>query len=244
MEKISIVNPFNGAPVYYVKETVSTMILAREAAGIDGTVVMTGYQTGGRGRIEGRTWQAEPDKNLLLTLVLGKGEADRSMLPVPLAAGLGVSLFLEESFGLEPEIKWPNDLLVNGKKISGIIAESSGGNTFVGIGINVNQTSFSEDFKVPATSVRLETGEDADLKASVEPLLECLQKALGCNNQKEEIERRMYGMGKMITFLSGDPLKGRLIKAVNSGLGKDGAIILKTESGEIINAGAGEIILL
>jgi BirA family biotin operon repressor/biotin-[acetyl-CoA-carboxylase] ligase len=130
---------------------------------LEGAVAVAEKQTEGRGRL-GRSWEAPAGTSLLVSvLLLPPGPAAR--LPeLSLVAGRAVAEAIVEVTGIEPTIKFPNDVLIAGRKVAGILAESSEGRVVLGIGVNVNQTR--EQLPVTAqtepTSLRLELGEPVD----------------------------------------------------------------------------------
>ena len=151
------------APVEWHEVVVSTNDVARErarAGGPEWTVVLADRQTGGRGR-QGRSW-ASPPGGLYLSLVL-RPRTDAVAL-LPLAAGVAVAEVATEH-GVRAELKWPNDVLVHGRKLAGILAEASsstGGVEWVVLGIGMNVTLDVTTLGPPATDVatsfQLETG--------------------------------------------------------------------------------------
>jgi len=145
-------------------ETPSTNDLAWEAlatGATDGTVVVSDAQPAGRGR-EGRAWHLKPGKGLALSLVLHQGCDRRQAGVVPLVAGLALARGLER-LGVTAALKWPNDLLVEGRKLSGILCEgrrlADGSDAAViGVGVNVSQQrdDFPSELREAATSLALE----------------------------------------------------------------------------------------
>ncbi len=141
-----------------------------------GTVIMSGEQTAGRGQ-RGTSWAAEPYKNLIFTCFL---EYDNLSVENQQAITHLASLSLIgalHSHGISAEIKWPNDIYVNGKKIAGILIENQLGNnrcksSIIGIGMNVNQTDFNG---FNATSMKLETGKEFSVETVAMSLIERLQ---------------------------------------------------------------------
>lgn len=125
----------------------------------DGTVILAHEQSQGRGQ-RGSTWSTEPDKNLTFSIVFSSCRIDvKEQARLSVAVALGVRDGLEK-VNISAQVKWPNDIFVNRKKIAGILIENtlSGAtikNSIVGIGLNVNQEIFDG---FPATSVRLESG--------------------------------------------------------------------------------------
>jgi len=126
----------------------------------EGSVAVAEEQTEGRGRL-GRSWHA-PAKTSVLVSVLLRPSLDQARLPeLSLVAGRAVAEAIAEVTGVEPVIEFPNDVLVDGRKVAGILAESSEGRVVLGIGVNVNQTAVQllPDARTEPTSLRLELGE-------------------------------------------------------------------------------------
>lgn len=154
----------------FVFETIdSTNSCAKVLAEVnmeEGTVVLAEYQTEGRGRL-GRSWLSEPAQNLLFSIIL-KPPLHRSLAGLlPFFAAVGVAHGIERTLSLPVECKWPNDLLINGKKCCGILLESSFTTetlryAILGIGINVNQNTFEPSLGATATSLRCETHKQID----------------------------------------------------------------------------------
>jgi BirA family biotin operon repressor/biotin-[acetyl-CoA-carboxylase] ligase len=161
---------------------------ALAAGAPDGTAIVADAQLAGRGRA-GRAWHTAPGRGLALSVLMFPG-CDGARLPLlPLAAGLALARALER-LGAAPELKWPNDLLLNGRKVSGILAESrglaAGGEAAViGVGVNVSQApeDFPDDVAPRATSLAMErcatTREAvaAEWLNALEPLWTGLQEA-------------------------------------------------------------------
>lgn len=142
-----------GHPLIYHPAIESTnseaMALARQGAA-EGTLVTTDYQTAGRGRM-GRVWLAQPNEQLALSLVLHP-----SFLPhfLVMASALAVAEAIEAITGLHPDIKWPNDVLIEGRKVCGILIETSEAIAVLGIGINVNGSfATTPDLSARATTL-------------------------------------------------------------------------------------------
>ena len=152
-----------GHPHRHVARCDSTNDLARDWArdagdpAPSGAVVSTDFQTRGRGQ-RGREWEAGPGENALQSFVY-RLPAGRSAGPLGLVAAVAVADALT-ALGFAPAIKWPNDILLNGRKTAGILVEVSGPVAILGIGINVNQTAFdgAAAFVTPPTSLCREAG--------------------------------------------------------------------------------------
>lgn len=126
----------------------------------EGAIAVAEEQTGGRGRL-GRTWDAPPGTSVLVSILLLPNVEPPRLPELSLVAGGAVAEAIAEVTGLEPAIKFPNDVLVGGRKVAGILAESSEGRVVLGIGVNANQMleQLPEDVQTQPTSLRLELGE-------------------------------------------------------------------------------------
>jgi BirA family biotin operon repressor/biotin-[acetyl-CoA-carboxylase] ligase len=151
--------------VHYRPETSSTNTLAMDAASRgtpEGTIFVADQQTQGRGR-GGNSWHSEPHSSLLFSFIVRPKIMAADALWLSLMAGVAVSSAVLEHTGLYPDLRWPNDLLLNGKKFCGILTELSTDaarvrRAVIGIGVNVNQSSFPDDLTSIATSLRIESG--------------------------------------------------------------------------------------
>ena len=144
----------------------------------EGAVAVAEEQSEGRGRL-GRTWQAPPRTSLLVSVLL-RPKIESSRLPeLSLVAGGAVAEAIAEITGIEPAIKFPNDVLIGGKKVAGILAESSEGRVVLGIGVNANQTAeeLPGDVQTQPTSLRVELGEPVDRAALLAAILLRLERA-------------------------------------------------------------------
>ncbi|MBR1597566.1 MAG: biotin--[Lachnospiraceae bacterium] len=154
--------------IVYLPETDSSNIQAKqlgEKGGNNGTVVVTDKQTAGRGR-RGRTW-ISPAGNIYYSILLYPDVAVERASMITLIAAMAVARAVRDEEKLEAMIKWPNDVVVNGKKICGILTESSTDMEYiqyvvVGIGINCNQKEFDDEISDTATSISLELGRDVE----------------------------------------------------------------------------------
>lgn len=172
-----------GHKIYTFDSIDSTNNCARAVAGagaVEGTTVLAELQTNGRGRL-GRLWEANPGENLTFSIVLRPHVRPEELNLIPLYVGVAVAAAIEKATGLKTECKWPNDLLINGKKVCGILIESSVKETsvdyaVVGIGLNVNQREFPPPLIGAATSLALEAGHDIDRPALFRDILGSLEK--------------------------------------------------------------------
>lgn len=190
----------------------------------EGTIVTTDYQEGGRGQGE-HSWLSNRGENLLMSLLLFPAFLSASR-QFHLARLVSLALCdVLEPMGIEPRIKWPNDILTNNGKIAGILIENGikGGHisyTIAGIGLNLNQTDFPE-FEVPASSILLETGQPVDLQQIRELVAGNLQHRYlelkkGQTEQLEKAyEKKLYRMGMSSVFRSGEGTFEGFIRGVN-----------------------------
>ena len=132
----------------------------------EGTVVTARHQHAGRGR-RGRDWWDEPGQSLLCSVLLRPAATPATVPQLSLVAGLAVAEALTAAAGVAARIRWPNDVLVEGGKVCGILAEattdpSGASPVLMGIGVNLNQTQFPEALRARATSLRVATGRAQD----------------------------------------------------------------------------------
>lgn len=140
-----------------------------------GALVTADYQTQGRGR-RGRQWQAGFGQSALMSFVYRTDGALSNAGQLSLVTALAVSEALAANGAPDPRIKWPNDILLGGQKVAGILVEAAGPLVILGIGVNVNQERFvgSKGFAHPPTSLRLVTGQPQDVEAVTEALSQAL----------------------------------------------------------------------
>jgi BirA family biotin operon repressor/biotin-[acetyl-CoA-carboxylase] ligase len=204
----------------HVPECESTQALL-DASMPEWSVATTDHQTGGRGRL-GRTWVDEAGGSLLVSILL---KPARSPEGLTLVAGLAVAEVVERALGRPAQIKWPNDVFVDGNKVSGGLAEVRGGAVVLGIGVNVNQSTY--------TSLRTIDGRERELEPLLDDLLATLRARyadwLEHGLPHAEIAARDYLRGRRVTV--GDT-EGTVV-----GIRSDGRLELDTrivESGEVV----------
>jgi BirA family biotin operon repressor/biotin-[acetyl-CoA-carboxylase] ligase len=154
-----------GKRLFHFFKTDSTNRVAMElgyAGEPEGTVVMAESQTAGRGRA-GRSWHSEKGTGLYFTMLLKPRLSPAQAPLLTMLAGISAHAAIQAQTGFVPELKWPNDVLLNGKKVGGILTEmhaepSAVRFVIVGIGINVNQEKFPPELSAIATSIRQESG--------------------------------------------------------------------------------------
>ncbi len=218
----------------------------------EGALVGTDHQTAGRGR-QGRAWHDSPGHNLLFSIVLRPSLRPDRVGLIPLAAGLAVADGIAQETGLSPILKWPNDVLLSGRKVCGVLmeghiqAKNGLGNLLVlGIGLNVNQVDFDPEVANVATSVALESGRIlprtqllTDLLFRLEHHYYSLSEDDGAS-VRAQFEERMAGISKQASVAFAH--SGVSATGVIQGVADNGALRLFTSDGEK-HLHAGEITL-
>jgi BirA family biotin operon repressor/biotin-[acetyl-CoA-carboxylase] ligase len=148
-----------GRPYTYVERCASTQRLLDGAP--EGAVAVTDEQTEGRGRL-GRTWHAPAGTSLLFSILLVPPVPAERLAELSLVAGEAIAEAIAAETGLAPTIKRPNDVLIGGRKVAGVLAEAAEGRVVLGIGINVSQAEDELPPKVEATSLRLAGAAEVD----------------------------------------------------------------------------------
>jgi len=149
-----------GHPYRFVEECASTQLLL-EPDDTEGTTVATDLQTHGRGRL-GRTWETPAGRALLFSVLLHPRPPMAIWPELSLVAGDAVATALREQTGVAAELSHPNDVLIEGRKVAGILPEASAGRVVLGVGVNVNQTAeeLPAETPKPPTALYLETGRE------------------------------------------------------------------------------------
>ena len=165
-----------GRPYQYVASTPSTQLLLPPDAP-EGALVTADEQTAGRGRL-GRRWLAPPGTSLLCSLQLRPTVASERLPELTGVASRACADAIAGLTGLEPELKFPNDVLVGGRKVAGILAEAREERVVLGIGVNVNVAAdeLPQEVDRAATSLLVETGRELDRAELLAELLERLER--------------------------------------------------------------------
>ena len=165
-----------GHPYTYIASTPSTQLLL-PAEAPEGTLVAADEQTAGRGRL-GRRWLAPAGSSLLCSLQLRPTVPSERLPELTVVASRGCAEAIAALTQLEPELKFPNDLLVGGRKLAGILAEAREGRVVLGIGVNVNLAAeqLPQEVDLPATSLLVETGRELDRAELLAELLHRLER--------------------------------------------------------------------
>jgi len=236
-------SPIGNAPIHHTTESASTMDDARRlvrGGAPSGTVVVTDYQSEGRGRRAGRHWHSAPGESLMFTLAL---EQPKEPVTRSLVMAASVALVLEERFGLEVAVKWPNDVLVRGRKICGILADHESGWLYLGVGLNVRQASFPAELAPHATSIRLAcAGSDRPEICKVSDtflLMNLLERFKNLGDRWHDVlSARLWRRGEQVDVVvpGGSPIHGRI-----TGIERDGRLIVSGD--RVHRLAAGEVSL-
>jgi len=230
---------FLGKKLVFVPECDSTNTLAlrlcQQPGTMEGTVVITDHQTAGRGQ-RGNTWEAHPGQNLTLSIIFKPTFIEPSrQFQLNRAVSLGLLDFLTKKVHAEVKIKWPNDMIADGRKICGILIENIiQGNklnfSVAGVGLNVNQTNFSSD---RATSLRLLVGSEIPLAQALEELLVALEyRYMMLKRNVQQLDRdyhhALMGLEEKRKFkILNDEVEGMI-----TGVDETGQLKLQTTAGD------------
>lgn len=240
-----------GRETVILEETGSTNV---EAMGLaskgypHGTLVVADSQTGGKGR-RGRSWHTPKGSSIAMSLILKpRLEAEYASM-LTLVQAMAVAKAIEENCGLTAQIKWPNDILINEKKVCGILTEmnmegSKISSIIIGTGINVNQECFPEEISEIATSLKKETGKIQSRENLVKRICEWFEnyfelflESKDLSGILDEYNLRLISAGRMVKVL--DPKEEFTGEAcVINALGE---LLVKKESGEVVKVYAGEV---
>jgi BirA family biotin operon repressor/biotin-[acetyl-CoA-carboxylase] ligase len=226
-----------GRPYTYVDECESTQLLLEGAP--EGALAATDVQTAGRGRY-GRTWEAPPGTALLCSVALHP-PLDRSAPELTLVGAIAAAEAVEGATGLAAQIKWPNDVMLNRRKVGGVLGELRDGVVTLGIGLNVNQTreQLPSDPHTPAASLHTIMGATYDRAALLGSLLFRLERLYD--------EWRHGGLAEVFVEIGPrDFLRGRRVtvdgkSGVAAGIDRAGRLGLEIGHGQRVAIEAGEV---
>lgn len=237
--------------IYYYDEVDSTNNVAKKLAedgAPHGTLVITEMQTAGKGR-RGRNWSSPKGSGIWMTFILRPqiGPDRASMLT--LVSAMAVQKAIENETGLKAVIKWPNDIVVNGKKVCGMLTEMSAelewiNYVVVGIGINTNTKKFPEEIADVATSLSIELGRDitrsnlvAGFGAAFEGYYDRFIKNGDMSDLMDEYNKNLANLDNKVKIL--DP-KGEYT-GISKGINKEGELLVTDEDGNERIVRSGEV---
>lgn len=229
-----------GNEILFFDEVGSTNVMVKKMAeegANHGLVFISERQTAGRGR-RGREW-ISPRGNCYFSILLRPDLLAEKASMLTLVSALAVAKAIRNLTGLEAQIKWPNDIVLNGKKICGILTESSTDLEFVnyivvGIGVNVNQKEFTEDLDEKATSLWLELSDEINRGKLIATILQEFEyyyikfiQNLNLSFLKDEYNSLLVNVGREVKMIEKN--KERICKAI--GIDEDGSLLVENEKG-------------
>ena len=247
----SIRGSWAGREILYLDEVDSTNTAAKKAAengAVHGTLVVSERQTGGKGR-RGRAWDSPRGTGIFMTLILRPNMAPVHASMLTLVAALAVADGIRECTGAESLIKWPNDIVMSGKKICGILTEMSAdpdciNYVAVGIGINVNMEEFPEEIRGVAASIFTETGKKTKrsllisaVMAAFERYYEVFMKTTDMSGLLEDYNGKLANCGRTVRVL--DPAGEYSGTAI--GIDREGELLVEMEDTTVRRVLSGEV---
>jgi len=242
-----------GQNLAFFEQVDSTNLYAKriaEGGFLDGTVIMADEQLNGRGRM-GRNWVSPKGKGIWMTIMLKPKINPADASKVTLLAACAVCKAIEEISGLYTKIKWPNDIVLNGKKLCGILTEMSAeideiNYLIIGIGVNVNieLEDFPKELQAIATSIKIEKGDEVirkELAAAIinnfERYYKCFIKTGSIKDYINEYKERSAILGKEVRVTSSTlEIQGTVVD-----ISEDGQLQLELQDGTIKEIISGEV---
>lgn len=234
---------------YQLESTNDTAAALGQQEEPEGAVVIAEEQTRGRGRL-GRSWFSEKGSGIYLSVLLRPEMRPRSAPMLSLLTAVAVSQAIENVSGLQTDIKWPNDVLLGGRKCGGILIEMNADldhikYAVVGVGFNINQTAFPDELKEKATSLYLEAGRRFSRVEWVAHFLSCLEhgyRKLSSNQTAailaEWCRRSSFQSGKQVSVEWGS----QALQGITAGLTSEGALRVRLDDGTLREIASGEIL--
>jgi BirA family biotin operon repressor/biotin-[acetyl-CoA-carboxylase] ligase len=232
-----------GREVVYQREAASTQAIAKSLASlgaVEGTIVVAETQSGGRGRV-GRPWSS-PQGGIYFSIILRPDIKPGEALRLPLVAGVAVAQAIVRNTNLDPRLKWPNDIIIGGRKVGGILTEM-GAETdrldwvIIGIGLNVNtpHDSFPHEVEESATSLMEAVGEEIPRVKLLQGILVEFESLYGnlAKNGFEPLRARWKALSDTIGAQVVVTMPDGQVKGLAADIDSDGALILDKGNGDI-----------
>jgi BirA family biotin operon repressor/biotin-[acetyl-CoA-carboxylase] ligase len=214
------------------------------AGAAEGLVAVADHQHAGRGR-RGRTWTAPPGSSLLVSVLLRPQLDAEHAHVMAMVAALALADAVERIAGFAPALKWPNDLVVDDRKLAGLLAEADVAPdgtvraVVVGAGCNVEWDDFPAELAETATACNLEAGRPVDRAALLDAFLERLADRLrDLDHIAADYRARLATLGRKVKVDVGD----RVLEGVASDLDETGRLIVTTDAGERTTVAAGDVV--
>lgn len=240
-----------GDSIYYLQQVDSTNNYVKQLAldgAVEGTIVIAEQQTGGRGRL-GRHWVSSPRTSIYMSMLLRPPIHPNEAAKITEITAAAVSNAITNVTGLEAGIKWPNDIILDNKKVCGILTEMSAelnniSYVIVGIGVNVNIDGFSEEISNIATSIKRVLGVEVSRKDIVINIVKEFEKLYydfidtGSLRRTVDIcKKKSVTLGRTVRVIN----KKETIIAKAIDITDNGELVIKKDDGEIINVISGEV---
>lgn len=224
-----------GQEIKYFESIDSTNVRAKQLAEEgypNGTLVVADQQTAGRGR-RGRAWESPKGNSIFMTFLLKPEISPNNASMITLVAALAIAKAISEITGEEAKIKWPNDIVVNGKKVCGILTEMSAqfdyiNHIVVGIGINVNTEQFPEEIEHMATSLKLEYQKNFQRANIIESVLEHFEEEYEKYLETQDLSALVNDYNRLLVN------KGNVVKVLDPKEPFEGKAMGITPTGELI----------
>lgn len=240
-----------GEELYFFEEIDSTNTKAKQLAekgATSGTLVVANKQTGGKGR-RGRSWESPADTGIFMTLILKPDMNPSRASMLTLVMALATVKACNEITASSCYIKWPNDIVLNGKKICGILTEMSAemdyiNHIVIGIGINANIDTFPEELNETATSIKKEFGEKVNRATLINRILIYFEKEYEIFLKNHSLK---YQINEYNEFLINRDKEVKVIEASNQykgialGINEKGELLVRKEDGQVDGVYAGEV---
>ena len=239
-----------GRNILYYETTDSTNLRIRQAGdegAPHGTLAVADRQTAGRGR-RGRTWESPAGSSIYMSVLLRPDIAPNKASMLTLVMALSVAEGIQQCIPII-QIKWPNDIIVNGKKLVGILTEMSAqvdyiNHVTVGVGINVNMTAFQEEIADTATSLRLECGHAVKRAPLIAAVMERLEENYEIFLETEDLSGLMERYSALLVNRDRDVRiigEKETYQAHAIGIDRTGELIVRREDGTMEKIYAGEV---
>lgn len=241
-----------GKNVIHKESLESTQTLAHQLAlegEKHGTIVVADEQTQGRGRVS-RKWFSPKGKSISMSMILRPNILPYLAPQLTLLTATVLANVLDEHCNVKPQIKWPNDILINGKKIAGILTEMQAEQdnvlyVIIGIGMNINheKEDIAEDIRHRATSLKIETDREWDIVPIIQRILESFEQKYdqylirGFKDVKETWENYGFKINERLKIKTGN----EQFEAIFRGIGEDGALLAEKPDGTLEKIYSAEI---
>ena len=240
-----------GCSVFYCPVIDSTNVKAKRLAdegAPHGTLVVAGHQSAGKGR-RGRVWESPEGTGIYMTLLLRPGIKPEQAPMLTVLMAQSVADAIQTVTGLTPGIKWPNDIVMDGRKVCGILTEMGTNGVkinyvLIGVGINVNLKEFPEEMQDKATSLLLEGGHEYDRNQ----IIALVMKYFEINYEKfiqtcdfthllDDYHRILANLDQPVRVIDGD----RSFEGICRGIDEKGELLVEKQDKEVVKVSAGEV---